>query len=83
LSRIPLIPDITARESNLRGLAGFLRRLGVRRARQLPYNPMWIEKLAKTGMTAAANDHPALKQWMTCDEIRGCEAVFRDAGIAV
>lgn len=83
LPRVPLVPEITATDANLRGLASFLVRLGVTRARLLPYNPMWVEKLPKTGAAGAAHDHAALRRWMTHEEIRHCEAVFRDAGIAV
>jgi len=83
LPRIPLIPNVTATESNLRALAGFLKRRGVERARLLPYNPTWIEKRARIGMPAPEDADPAWRMWMTREEIRGCEAVFRAVGISV
>ncbi len=38
--RMPLVPGITATSENLQGVAACLRRLGVRRATLLPYNPL-------------------------------------------
>jgi len=83
LPRIPLIPNVTATETNLRGLAGFLRRRGVGYARLLPYNPTWIEKMARIGMPRPADTDPAWRRWMTRAETRRCEAIFRAAGISV
>ncbi len=63
------------------GRAGVSGRIAA--ARLLPYNPMWLEKLVKIGAASTANGHAALRRWMTRQEIRGCEAIFRDPGIAV
>jgi pyruvate formate lyase activating enzyme len=47
--RIPLIPKITMTESNLTGLARFLRRHGVTDCSLMPYNPTWRDKLKRLG----------------------------------
>ena len=65
LPRVPLIPNVTATEDNLRDLAGFLKRLRVERVRLLPYDPTWIEKRAKMGMPPLENADPAWRVWMT------------------
>ncbi|MDR4517877.1 MAG: radical SAM protein [Nitrosomonas sp.] len=51
IPRIPLIPDITATEQNLKGIAAFLDRHGVKSCELMPYNPLWIGKLEKLGIT--------------------------------
>lgn len=83
LPRIPLIPHVTATERNLHDLAAFLTRLGVGRARLLPYNPTWIDKMARIGMPLPAGADPSWSTWMSREETRRCEAVFHAAGISV
>jgi pyruvate formate lyase activating enzyme len=50
VTRIPLIPDITATEKNLKGLAQFLKKHRVTACSLMPYNPMWQDKAAKNGI---------------------------------
>jgi pyruvate formate lyase activating enzyme len=83
LPRIPLIPGVTATESNLRAFAELLKKLDVPRVRLLPYNPIWAEKVAKIGMAMPENLDPGWDGWMPREEIRRCEAIFEAAGISV
>jgi pyruvate formate lyase activating enzyme len=83
LPRIPLIPNVTATQSNLFAFAEFLKNLGVARVRLLPYNPIWADKIAKIGMSPPEDLDPAWEAWMPRDEIRRCEAIFTAAGIGV
>ena len=45
IPRIPLIPGITTTEENLRGIAAFLDKHGVKSCALMPYNPLWSDKL--------------------------------------
>lgn len=49
LVRVPLVPDLTATELNLRGIALFLRRLSLRRVGVMVYNPLWHQKANSLG----------------------------------
>ena len=48
--RIPLIPEITSKQDNLRGIANYLRSLNLEGATLLPYNPLWKNKIEKLNM---------------------------------
>ncbi len=50
--RIPLIPDITTTDANLRGIAQFLREHDITQVSALPYNPLWQDKLQRFGIDA-------------------------------
>jgi len=52
IPRVPLIPGITTSEANLRGIADFLAAHNIDAATLLPYNPLWVDKVAKLGKTA-------------------------------
>lgn len=49
--RTPLIPGITATEHNLKGIASFLRQLGIKTCTLLPYNPLGQDKMQRIGRT--------------------------------
>jgi pyruvate formate lyase activating enzyme len=83
LPRIPLIPNVTATDGNLRAFARLLTELGVPRVRLLPYNPTWAGKMTKIGMPVPAGLDPAWDGWMPREEVRRCEAIFEAAGISV
>jgi len=77
LPRIPLVPGMTATDSNLRTLAGFLRGLGVDRVALLAYNPLWGDKLAKLGLPGEpAAEDPALRQFMDDADLDRCRSWF-------
>ncbi|MDD5712750.1 MAG: glycyl-radical enzyme activating protein [Smithellaceae bacterium] len=80
LARIPLIPEMTTSEQNLRSLASFLTRCGARKVALLPYHPLWIEKNAKIG-----RDIPpacrGLVSWMKPSELKRYEGFL--AGLEI
>jgi pyruvate formate lyase activating enzyme len=49
LPRIPLIPEITATENNLRSWRNYLKKFGIKEIGLLPYNPLWLSKITKMG----------------------------------
>lgn len=76
LTRIPLIPGITATSENLSSLAAFLRDNGVRRVALLPYNPLWIEKSRKVGQHNPLAARDAMSAFMKPSEVERCRAYF-------
>jgi len=51
LPRVPLIPDITDTEVNIRGIASFLKKLNIEDAALLAYNPLYgTKKSDKVGV---------------------------------
>ena len=79
LPRVPLIPDLTATETNLRGVAALLRHLGYERVALLPYNPLWLPKRRSLGLDPAYTH----ERWMTPEDIARCRRVVEAAGLAV
>ena len=75
IPRIPLVPGITATEDNLRGIAAFLRGLGVKSCTLMPYNPTWTDKAAQLGR-APKYRHD---RFMSPAELRACAAWFTTA----
>lgn len=51
IPRIPLIPDITNTRENLSGIAEFLKMNGVSNCSLMPYNPLWLNKPKRLGLT--------------------------------
>lgn len=51
IPRIPLIPGITTTKENLTGIAAFLNDHGIKTCELMPYNPLWLDKLQKLGIT--------------------------------
>lgn len=81
LPRIPLVPGITAAESNLVTAAGFLRKNGFSKAVLLPYNPLWGRKLNCLGrIDPYPSDHP-LRQWMPEEDLQKCQRVLSACGL--
>jgi pyruvate formate lyase activating enzyme len=81
LPRIPLIPDMTDTEANLRAMAGFLKSLDVHRIAVLSYNPLWFEKCAKIGADAPFRTDPAKKTWMSSERVNRVKEIFEEYGI--
>lgn len=69
LPRIPLIPEMTATEDNLRSIASFLRQNGVGKVALLPYHPLWIEKNEKIGKTLSFEQKYSMSSWMKPSEV--------------
>ncbi|MCK7473724.1 MAG: hypothetical protein MZV49_09665 [Rhodopseudomonas palustris] len=79
MPRIPLIPEITASSRHLEAIASYLRRLGVSRVEILPYNPLWMQKLRKIGVSGGwerKRDH-ARPGWKP-SAVEACRDIFRD-----
>ncbi len=72
IPRIPLIPGITTTEENLRGIAAFLEKHGVKSCSLMPYNPMWHDKTQNLGLTPSYQN----KGFMTPDEQKTCVNYF-------
>ncbi|MEK6736794.1 MAG: hypothetical protein AABY47_09500, partial [Pseudomonadota bacterium] len=72
IPRIPLIPGITTTEENLRGIAAFLEKHGVKSCSLMPYNPLWSDKLQKLGLTPRYYH----KGFMTPAEQKNCINYF-------
>ena len=77
LPRIPLVPEITATEANLRAWAAFLLEQGVQKLALLPYNPTWHAKARGLG---AAPEYENAK-WMTDDDLARCLGYFAELEI--
>lgn len=50
IPRIPLIPEITTTEHNLKAIANFLRSNKISDVELMPYNPLWTDKIKKIGL---------------------------------
>ncbi len=83
LPRVPLIPNITDNDENLHAIAGFLADLGVKKAAQLPYNPLWHEKTRKIGAHNPHEDNEAMHKWLSREREQHCKQVFTERGIEV
>ena len=74
IPRIPLIPNITTIESNLRDLANYLVNLHIQRIDLLPYNPLWLSKMSVLGKNSiythnkglTGKNLPRLEQFFEC-----------------
>jgi pyruvate formate lyase activating enzyme len=76
LTRLPLVPGITATRENMEALAGIVAGLGPADVEFLPYNPSGITKMLKLGMPVP-DDFPA--EPMSINEQRHWESVFAEA----
>ena len=77
LPRVPLVPGITATEENLSQLAVFLTDSGVERVALLQYNPLWLDKGRKLGVTSTLFERPEMKEWMSRADVESCRAAFK------
>lgn len=71
--RVPLIPDITATEANLTGIARFLKAHGIKTVSVLPYNPLWRDKLDRFGIETPYQH----ETFMTDAELKHCVACLQ------
>ncbi|MBN1364361.1 MAG: glycyl-radical enzyme activating protein [Syntrophaceae bacterium] len=81
LPRVPLIPDITDTETNIRGIASFLRNLNITEAALLAYNPLWHEKSDKVGADDPYKNSKVMTSFVENSITEKCKAIFRSAGI--
>jgi len=74
LPRIPLIPGITDTDENLSYLANFLKSLNVKKIGLLPYNPLWLDKPEKIGITQSYN----YSEWLDNKDKERIKLIFSD-----
>ncbi len=72
IPRIPLIPEITTTEKNLKGIASFLTKHGIKSCELMSYNPLWVDKLQKLGITSSYTR----SSYMTSAERKACVNYF-------
>lgn len=80
IPRTPLIPGITDREENLKGIANFLKDLNVEEAHLLPYNPLWYEKEEQLGLESQT-DQLKEKSWQSAEKLSKCREIFKNCKI--
>jgi len=83
LARVPLIPGITDRESNLVAIANLLRTQGVQTVQLLSYNPLWHEKERKIGVENPLSLQEPMTRWIDADKIERSKDIFRREKIEV
>ncbi|MFP4040370.1 MAG: glycyl-radical enzyme activating protein [Desulfosudaceae bacterium] len=83
LPRTPLIPDISATETNLKQIAGFLNQVGIDRAALLSYNPLWHDKTGQIGLADTWAGEPAMTTFLDKKIQEQCRAIFQDHGISL
>jgi pyruvate formate lyase activating enzyme len=81
LPRTPLIPGITDGEENLKAIAAYLSRLGVKEAALLAYNPLWHEKTDKIGCDNSCRNDTAMTRFMPGEAVARCREIFNGYGI--
>ena len=74
LSRIPLIPNITATKINLLSLANYLKSQNIKKIGLLPYNPLWLSKTETIGV----KKEYTRKEWLTKKEKEEIKEIFFD-----
>jgi pyruvate formate lyase activating enzyme len=81
LPRTPLIPDTTDMESNIRGIAAFLKNLNITEVALLAYNPLWHEKSDKVGVEDPYKKSKAMTSFSDSAVLERCGTIFAEAGI--
>ncbi len=75
--RVPLIPGITDTDENIRGIAEFMRRVGLSSIELLPYNPSAGAKYEWLGQEYALDLEP-----QSADKLKALSRIATDAGVA-
>lgn len=81
LPRTPLIPDMTDTESNIQGIASFLKSLNITEAALLPYNPLWHEKSDKVGVDDPYKNTKVMNSFRENSIMERCKNIFAASGI--
>ncbi|MEN6510201.1 MAG: glycyl-radical enzyme activating protein [Smithella sp.] len=81
LPRLPLIPDITDTEANVRGIASFLKSQNINEASLLAYNPLWHEKSDKIGVEDPYKKSKAMTSFEDKAVLERCKTILMEAGI--
>ena len=83
LSRTPLIPGITDRETNIEAMALFFKKHKIRKATLLPGNPTWIQKLDKIGRKTTFDSKDPIRKFYDKDNEQRIREQFSRHGIEV
>ncbi|MGB5217856.1 MAG: glycyl-radical enzyme activating protein [Smithella sp.] len=81
LPRIPLIPDMTDTENNIREITSFLKDLQITEAALLAYNPLWHEKSDKVGAEDPYKNMKVMRSFTENNILERCKMIFDEAGI--
>ena len=81
LPRTPLIPDMTDTESNIQGIAAFLKNLNITEAALLAYNPLWHEKSDKVGVDDPYKNTKVMNSFRENSIMERCKNIFAASGI--
>ena len=72
LPRIPLIPSITDTKNNLAALADYLHSHEIREIGLLPYNPLWLNKPKKIGVSPSYTH----SEWLSKEKKEEIKDIF-------
>jgi pyruvate formate lyase activating enzyme len=81
LARIPLVPEITATETNVLAIGNFLLAHGINRVRLLDYNPTWVDKITKLGARNDFAQQAAMRTWLPKSVVATIRAKLGERGI--
>jgi pyruvate formate lyase activating enzyme len=81
LPRTPLIPKITATKENLTAIATFFKKNNIIEAQLMEYNPLWLDKNMKIGISNPFSNNPEMNQWMDPMDIQLSKNIFLQSGI--
>jgi len=75
LPRVPLIPNLTADEENLRAIASFLREQDAFEMALLQNNPFWFDKCHKLGVEPRIHSG-AVRSWFDREKMNAIRKLF-------
>lgn len=82
LPRIPLVPDMTDTEANMKAIATFLKSVDVTEASLLAYNPLWHEKSDKIGVDDPYKKSKAMTSFGDKAVLERCKTILMEGGIS-
>ena len=74
--RIPLVPDMTDTEANMKAIAMFLKSVDVTEASLLAYNPLWHEKSDKIGVDDPYKKSKAMTSFRDKPVLEKCKTIL-------
>ncbi len=80
--RIPLVPDMTDTEANMKAIAMFLKSVDVTEASLLAYNPLWHEKSDKIGVDDPYKKSKSMTSFGDKAVLERCKTILMEAGIS-
>ncbi|KPA10140.1 Glycyl-radical enzyme activating protein family [Candidatus Magnetomorum sp. HK-1] len=70
LPRTPLVPNITATTENIKAIANYVKKLNIPHLQLMEYNPLWLEKNFKIGVTNPYVQSKEMSQWMKQEDVK-------------